>query len=382
MDLPPTATDDPLAQPTAIRLFEALTEARHPLTTEEAAERAGVHPNSARLHLGRLAAAGLVEDGLRPRRPRPAAQDLEGRERRPHRRPPARRVPRARAVARPLGRRDGGRPGRDPRPGPEDRPRDRRRVGERRRSGGPRRLAAGDGLLAAPRAERATTTCFTLCNCPYRDVAESNIEVICTLHLGIAEGIVAGRRSPARASPTSKRRTRRRPAAGSRSTAPTERKRGTTMTDASGTSRRERPRAHAGDDLVHGLLLRLGPARAARARPPGAARPDRRPARPDDLDPGRARLADADPARRPDRPLRRPPGLHAADGLHAAAADRPRPVQRLLGGGPRLRLPARLRRRLVRGRRAVRQQVVPAEPAGLRARHLRDRHGRHRRSAR
>jgi predicted ArsR family transcriptional regulator len=35
-------------------------------------------------------------------------------------------------------------------------------------------------------------TRFTLCNCPYRDVAESNMEVICTLHLGIAEGVVQG----------------------------------------------------------------------------------------------------------------------------------------------------------------------------------------------
>ena len=43
-----------------------------------------------------------------------------------------------------------------------------------------------------------------------------------------------------------------------------------------------------------------------------------------------------------------------------------------------LRLPARLRRRLVRGRRAVRQRLVPARAPGLRARHLRHGHGRHR----
>ena len=57
-------------------------------------------------------------------------------------------------------------------------------------------------------------------------------------------------------------------------------------------------------------------------------------------------------------------------------ADRPRALQRLLGRGARLRLPARLRRRLVRGRGPVRQQVVPGEPPGLRARDLRHRHGR------
>ena len=44
-----------------------------------------------------------------------------------------------------------------------------------------------------PRRETSgRTTRFTLCNCPYRDVAESNMAVICTLHLGIAEGVASG----------------------------------------------------------------------------------------------------------------------------------------------------------------------------------------------
>ena len=56
---------------------------------------------------------------------------------------------------------------------------------------------------------------------------------------------------------------------------------------------------------------------------------------------------------------------------------RARALARLAGRDPRPRLPARLRRRVVRGRRAVRQRLVPARAPGLRARHLRHGHGRH-----
>ena len=53
--------------------------------------------------------------------------------------------------------------------------------------------------------------------------------------------------------------------------------------------------------------------------------------------------------------------------------DRPRALQRLVGRRAHLRLPARVRRCLVRGRRPVREQVVPGGAPGLRARHLRHR---------
>ena len=68
-------------------------------------------------------------------------------------------------------------------------------------------------------------------------------------------------------------------------------------------------------------------------------------------------------------------GLHPADGVHTGAADRPRAVQRLLGRGARLRPPARVRRRLVRGRSAVRQPLVPAGAPGVCAWDLRHRDG-------
>ena len=194
MDLPPTATDDPLAQPTALRLFEALTEARHPLTTEEAAERAVVHPNSARLHLGRLAAAGLAEEGSDH-----GAHGARGRPRKTWKVASGGRIagrpPDAyRELAQWLGRSVAVMAADRAEIRAQGRMIGREIAAEAESTDGPAVL--DDSLRAMgfwPRREqKGETTCFTLCNCPYRDVAESNIEVICTLHLGIAEGIVQG----------------------------------------------------------------------------------------------------------------------------------------------------------------------------------------------
>lgn len=191
MDLPASPTDDPLAQPTAIRLFDALTGARHPLTTSEAAERAGVHPNSARLHLGRLAAAGMAEEGSDPGvrgRPRKTWKVASGGS-------VAGRPPEAyRELAQWLGR--------SVAVMAADRAEIRaqgRLIGREiaAESGSDDGAAVLDDSLRAmgfwPRREQdGSTIRFTLCNCPYRDVAESNMGVICTLHLGIAEGILQG----------------------------------------------------------------------------------------------------------------------------------------------------------------------------------------------
>ena len=52
MDLP-TRPDDALAQPTRARLFAVLGELRRPTSTDELAERWGLHPNGVRVHLER-----------------------------------------------------------------------------------------------------------------------------------------------------------------------------------------------------------------------------------------------------------------------------------------------------------------------------------------
>jgi predicted ArsR family transcriptional regulator len=71
VDVPP-APDAALAQPTRSRLFALLGELRRPAGTEELAERLGLHPNGVRLHLERLAQAGLVlRDRERRARGRP-----------------------------------------------------------------------------------------------------------------------------------------------------------------------------------------------------------------------------------------------------------------------------------------------------------------------
>src|SRR4051794_12603887 len=60
MDLP-ARPDDALAQPTRARLFGLLDELRRPAGTEELAESLELHPNGVRMHLERLAEAGLLE---------------------------------------------------------------------------------------------------------------------------------------------------------------------------------------------------------------------------------------------------------------------------------------------------------------------------------
>ena len=93
---------------------------------------------------------------------------------------------------------------------------------------------------------------------------------------------------------------------------------------------------------------------------------------------GAGRLAGPDPGRRADRPVRRPGDVPAGVG----GDDRPDPVHRLLrarlvrrAAGRRL-LPRHRRYRL-RGRRTVRERLVPARAPGPRGRHLRRGHGRY-----
>src|SRR3954453_14026347 len=69
------ARDDALAQATRARLFRLLGELQRPASTEELAERLGLHPNGVRTHLERLRDAGLVVRD-RERRPRGRPRDI------------------------------------------------------------------------------------------------------------------------------------------------------------------------------------------------------------------------------------------------------------------------------------------------------------------
>src|SRR4051794_6041411 len=61
MDVPEVAQDDVLAAPTRARLFAALAGLRHPAATNELAQLVQRHPNTVRVALQRMQAAGLVE---------------------------------------------------------------------------------------------------------------------------------------------------------------------------------------------------------------------------------------------------------------------------------------------------------------------------------
>jgi len=189
LDAPDPNHPDPLDQPTAARLFSLLVASRGRVGTAELAERANVHPNSARLHLRRLAAAGLVRrsrEGTGPGRPRhlwsvaPGAL-IEGES------PVA-----YRELAGWLGQaltangvgttqiEDAG-----------------EAIG---RASAPRAAMRSsaevlEAALAAmgfrPRCEQhGSRTTFTLANCPYREAAKAQPGVVCVLHRGIARGLV------------------------------------------------------------------------------------------------------------------------------------------------------------------------------------------------
>lgn len=185
----PTVADDVLSQPTRARLFALLSELKRPAGTAELAERLELHPNGVRLHLERLADAGLVERArVRQVRGRPSdawtiAADAE----------PGGRAPQAyhdlgRWLARAL------------------RPRTRglRSVEDTGREIG-RELAPKDAesdpdalvtsltaLGFRPTLTRREGDQLTVClrNCPYRDAVHENQPAVCALHKGITRGLL------------------------------------------------------------------------------------------------------------------------------------------------------------------------------------------------
>ena len=185
----PPPDGDPLAVPIRARLFGALLELRRPATTRELADLTGRHPNTTRVQLQRLEAAGLIEcrRQLQARgRPRHVWAVLPTA--RPAGRPPEAHANLGRWLARAMAR---GRPTLD----------DVEHAGleigrELAPSGvvGNVRHAMLDALTAlgfAPHAEAtAGGTRFVLGNCPYRDAVAENPAVVCRLHRGITQGLL------------------------------------------------------------------------------------------------------------------------------------------------------------------------------------------------
>jgi predicted ArsR family transcriptional regulator len=189
MDVP-KIPGDVLAQPTRARLFARLGELRRAASTDELARELGLHRNGVRMHLERLAEAGLV---------------VRERERRPQGRP--RDAWSIRADARPGG---------DPPTAYADlgrwlvrsitagkmRLRDLEAAGrEIGRELAPEGSAAqnADGMCDVLGAlgfeptstlDRDGTLTYTLANCPYRDAVHENQPIVCSLHRGLTRGLL------------------------------------------------------------------------------------------------------------------------------------------------------------------------------------------------
>lgn len=180
-----------MAQPTRARLFMVLRELGRQATTAELARRLGLHPNGVRLHLERMADAGVLTRGSEvPPRGRP--RDLWGLE--PAFRdgdPPSAYADLGRwlTLAMPAGMEGvrlaelgGERVGRD--------------LAERVDGGDPvDRVRAAFALLGfQPRAEEPgggeRDVTFTLCNCPYRDAVRERPQIVCGLHRGMTSGLL------------------------------------------------------------------------------------------------------------------------------------------------------------------------------------------------
>ncbi|MBV9819647.1 MAG: helix-turn-helix domain-containing protein [Solirubrobacterales bacterium] len=188
MDVP-ARPEDPLAQPTRARVFELLRELRRPASTDELAERLGLHPNGVRLHLDRLRDEELVtRERERASRGRPRDLWLISPGARPGGEPPTAYAQLGRWLARaitpgPTSMRNvesiGRQIGRELAPRAATRPE--------------RRLHATLAALGfAPRRESRVPGRLTyrLGNCPYRDAVRENPQVVCGLHRGMTRGLL------------------------------------------------------------------------------------------------------------------------------------------------------------------------------------------------
>jgi predicted ArsR family transcriptional regulator len=190
IDLPAVADpDDVLSQPTRARLFSLLAELGRPAGTAELADRLELHPNGVRLHLERLAGAGLIERAqVKQARGRPQDAWTIAADAEPGGRTPSAYRDLGRWLARALAAPRGG----------------LRSIEETGREIG-RELAPTDAGADPGALERSLTALgfqptvtkrerdqLTVClrNCPYRDAVLENQPAVCALHKGITRGLL------------------------------------------------------------------------------------------------------------------------------------------------------------------------------------------------
>lgn len=189
MDVP-TRPGDALAQPTRARLFALLGELRRPASTEELAERLGLHPNGVRTHLERLQEVGLVlRERERIARGRPRDAWAISPDAQPGGDPPTAYAELARWLVRSLAAgstrvRDveatGRRIGRDLVASESELP-DEQRMHDAL-------VALGFQPAREPAEDDRLT--YRLRNCPYREAVRERQPLVCGLHRGLTRGML------------------------------------------------------------------------------------------------------------------------------------------------------------------------------------------------
>ena len=185
----PKIPGDVLAQPTRARLFARLGELRRPASTDELAKELGLHRNGIRLHLDRLADAGLI---VRERERRPQGRPRDAwsinPDAQPGGDPPTAYMDLGRWLVRSIAA------GKSPLGDVESAG---RAIGRELAAEGPattaermRGVLGALGFRPTSMIDREGTLTYTLANCPYRDAVRENQAVVCALHRGLTRGLL------------------------------------------------------------------------------------------------------------------------------------------------------------------------------------------------
>ena len=188
MDVP-NVPGDVLAQPTRAWLFSRLGELGRPASTDELAKELGLHRNGVRMHLERLAEAGLI---VRERERRPQGRPRDAwsvnPDAQPGGDPPTAYADLGRWLVRSIAA------GKTPLADVESAGREIGR--DLAAKGAPATAERMCGVLGAlgfrptSTIDREGTLTYTLANCPYRDAVRENQAVVCALHRGLTRGLL------------------------------------------------------------------------------------------------------------------------------------------------------------------------------------------------
>jgi predicted ArsR family transcriptional regulator len=184
----PALRHDALAQASRARLFKLLGELQRPASTEELAERLGLHPNGVRTHLERLRDAELVVRG-RERRPRGRPRDSWAIDPRASGDPPTAYADLSRWLVRDIA----SRPSTVREVESTGRSIGRELAREREKGSPEERMheaLAALGFRPARAVDHNGELEYTLANCPYREAVHENQPVVCALHRGLTRGLL------------------------------------------------------------------------------------------------------------------------------------------------------------------------------------------------